>query len=78
MPALKASRDQVAATASNTKEQARIAQDQAANAVRNAQDAYSKIRDQNAQVSPKNLTDDQKQAEAHALRDVQDAEGKLA
>src|SRR5439155_18885618 len=74
----RADRTQVSATASNTKEQARIAMDQAANQMRNAQDAYAKIRDDNAQVNPKDLTDDQKRAEEHALRDLQDAQGKLA
>ncbi|MFL5732193.1 MAG: HlyD family efflux transporter periplasmic adaptor subunit [Chloroflexia bacterium] len=74
----KANRTQISATASNAKEQARIAMDQAANQMRNAQDAYAKIRDDNAQTNPKNLTDDQKQAEARALRDLQDAQGKLA
>ena len=47
----------------NAKEQARISVEQANNALQNAQDAYGKIKNDNAQVNPKNLTDDQKQAE---------------
>src|SRR5919201_586528 len=45
----KANRTQVSATASNAKEQARISMDQAANQMRNAQDAYTKVRDKNAE-----------------------------
>ncbi len=74
----KANREQAAITASNAKEQARIAQDQAANLVANAQDAYAKIRDDNAKVKGRDVTDDEKQAEERARRDMQDAQGKLA
>ena len=48
------------------KEQARIAQDQAANLVANAQDAYARIRDDNAKVSGRDLTD----AEKKLLQDL--------
>jgi HlyD family secretion protein len=78
LDAAKANRSQVAAAASNTKEQARITVAQARNAVRNAQDVYDRIKAANSTTDPKSLTQEQKDAEQRALRDLQDAQGKLS
>jgi HlyD family secretion protein len=72
-----ASRTQVAATASNAKEQARLAVTQASNALQNAQDVYGKIKYDNSQVSPGDLNDDDRNREAKALRDVNDAQARV-
>jgi HlyD family secretion protein len=74
----RANRTQVAATAANAKEQARIAVELANNQVANAQDAYARIRDANDEKGERNLTDEDRQAEDRALRDLQDAQNKLA
>jgi RND family efflux transporter MFP subunit len=73
----KATRDQTAAAASNAKEQARLDMVQASNALQNAQDAYGKIKYDNDHVSPGDLTDDDRNKEAKALRDVQDAQARV-
>jgi HlyD family secretion protein len=72
-----ASRTQTASTASNAKEQARLTMTQASNALQNAQDVYGKIKYDNSQVSPGDLTDDDRNRESKALRDVKDAEAKV-
>ena len=72
-----ASRTQTASTAANTKEQARLAMTQASNALQNAQDIYGKIKYDNSQVDPDDLTDDDRNRESKALRDVQDAEARV-
>ncbi|HET9495504.1 MAG TPA: HlyD family efflux transporter periplasmic adaptor subunit, partial [Chloroflexia bacterium] len=72
-----ASRTQVASTAANTKEQARLAVVQASNALQNAQDVYGKIKYDNSQVDPEDLNDDDRNRESKALRDVQDAEARV-
>lgn len=73
----KAAREQVAATTSNAKEQARLDVVQASNALQNVQDVYGKIKDENDQTKPADLTNDDKNREAKALRDVKDAEAKV-
>jgi HlyD family secretion protein len=73
----KSTRDQVAATTSNAKEQARLDLVQASNALQNVQDIYGKIKDENDQQKPEDLTDDDKNREAKALRDVKDAEARV-
>jgi HlyD family secretion protein len=70
----KAQRAQTAATASNAKEQARLAMGTASDALQNAQDVYGKIKWDNDHTNPKDLTDDRKNQEAKAWRDVQDAQ----
>ncbi|MEO8289135.1 MAG: HlyD family efflux transporter periplasmic adaptor subunit [Chloroflexota bacterium] len=73
----KAARDQTASNASNVKEQARLDVVQASNALQNAQDAYGKIKYDNDHVNPKDLNDDDRNREAKALRDVQDAQARV-
>ncbi len=73
----KAARDQVAATTSNAKEQARLDVVQASNALQNVQDVYGKIKDENDQKKPQDLTGDDKDREAKALRDVNDAQARV-
>jgi RND family efflux transporter MFP subunit len=70
----RASQTQVANSAASAKEQARIAVDQAANAVQNAQDAYDRIKRQN---QGRQVTEDERLAEHKALRDLQNAQGQL-
>lgn len=72
-----ATRTQTAATAANAKEQARLTMGQASNALQNAQDAYGKIKSDNDEVDPDDLTDDDRNREAKALRDVRDAEAAV-
>ncbi len=61
------------------KETARLAVDQAANALRNAQDAYERVYWDNRswEEAGRELSDEQKDAETRALRAVQDAEAEL-
>ncbi len=76
----KASRNQVSATTSNAKEQARLQMEQAANAVRNAQDQYGTIAHNNDEFfrnRGKKVPDDAQHSEDAALRAVQDAQGGL-
>ena len=80
LDAARASKTQVAATTSNAKEQARIAQDQAANRVRDAQQQFADIsealnrayRDRGRPVP-----DEEQAREDAAMRAVQDAQGGL-
>jgi RND family efflux transporter MFP subunit len=72
-----ASRTQIASTAANAKEQARLAVVQASNALQNAQDVYGKIKYDNSQVDPDDLTDEDRNRESKALRDVQDSEARV-
>jgi HlyD family secretion protein len=72
-----AARTNTAALASNTKEQARLSVAQASNALQNVQDIYGTIKDENSQKKPQDLTNDDKNREAKALRDVEDAQSKL-
>jgi HlyD family secretion protein len=70
----RASQTQVANSAASARQQARIAVDQATNAVQNAQDAYNRIKQQN---QGRQVTEDERLAEQKALRDLQDAQGQL-
>ncbi|MDQ6693004.1 MAG: HlyD family efflux transporter periplasmic adaptor subunit [Chloroflexota bacterium] len=74
----KAARDGALATASNAREQARLTLALAQNALKNAQDLYSRIKADNAKTSSANLTSDQKLAQDKAERDVQDAQSKVS
>lgn len=72
-----AARTNTAALASNTKEQARLDLAQASNALQNVQDVYGKIKDENSQKQANDLTEDDKNREAKALRDVEDAQSRV-
>lgn len=72
-----AARDEVRLSASNAKEQARLDVVQASNALQNAQDVYGNIKYENDNTKPQDLTDDDKNREAKALRDVENAQAKV-